>query len=45
MEQICDLSIKELMDINGGEITKETSLAYDVTYCIVSAVKWTLLPQ
>lgn len=36
---IRNLSSEDAMCIYGGEITEDTSLAYDVTYIIVSGVK------
>lgn len=35
-----ELSICELVNIEGGKPNKDTSLGYDISWCITTAAKW-----
>ena len=37
---ITNLTKAELVDVYGGKITSKTSFAYDVTYCLLTALYW-----
>ena len=37
---ITNLTKAELVDVYGGKITSKTSFAYDVTYCLLTALHW-----